>query len=181
MTRTRLPIAFLVALCGTTALFWLLAAMTSVGPRVSNLIIGCTTVRSASFTVFCPVGLPESGPRLDPSKQSAPAPAIPAIQVAAPSALEALDPVDRDPLPVLQPEPDYPLAARERSIEGWATAQLTVAVDGSVKDVAIVESEPPQVWDAAMIHALSAWRYQPALEDGQPVERTVDVTHRFEL
>ncbi len=89
---------------------------------------------------------------------------------------------DRAPVPQVRIEPDYPHQARDRGIEGWVTFSFTVAVDGSVKDVAILASEPPRIWDAATIRAVTTWKYQPAIQDGRPVEQVdVRATYRFEL
>jgi TonB family protein len=89
---------------------------------------------------------------------------------------------DRAPVPQIRIEPDYPVQQKDRGIEGWVTFQFTVAANGSVKDVVILASDPPRVWDATTIRAVSTWKYQPATKDGRPVEQVgLRATYRFEL
>jgi len=52
---------------------------------------------------------------------------------------------------------------------------------GRTKDVQVIESTPPGVFDRAVISAISGWRYRPARYNGQPVEVPVRTRIRFEL
>jgi periplasmic protein TonB len=89
---------------------------------------------------------------------------------------------DRDALPQIRIEPDYPPLAKAHGIEGWISFRFTVTREGRVKDVEIIAADPPHVWDQATLRAVSNWRYQPKLENGQPVEqRGVTATYRFTL
>lgn len=65
-------------------------------------------------------------------------------------------------------EPEYPQSARERNIEGYVTARLTVAPDGTVSNVEITGG-PPELVDAAT-KAFQQWRYTPFMNCGKPVE-----------
>jgi len=65
-------------------------------------------------------------------------------------------------------EPVYPADALNNHIEGFVKAVLTVAKNGAVKDVEIVEGNPLLV-DAAK-EAFLRWQYTPFLNCGQPVE-----------
>ncbi len=57
--------------------------------------------------------------------------------------------------------PEYPRGAERRGIEGLLMAELTLAADGSVTNVVVVETDHPGVFDRAAIRALSGWRYEP--------------------
>jgi TonB family protein len=65
-------------------------------------------------------------------------------------------------------EPEYPEQAKEKHVKGFVKMILTVAKDGSVKDVKIVEGKALLV-EAARQAALQ-WRYTPFMNCGQPVE-----------
>ena len=65
-------------------------------------------------------------------------------------------------------EPTYPEEAKQKKIEGIVRLRLTVAKDGSVKEVEIVDGDPLLV-DAAKQAALQ-WRYAPFMNCGNPVE-----------
>jgi len=78
---------------------------------------------------------------------------------------------DRDVVPLVRINPDYPIRARQRRIEGWATVEFTITATGSVKDVVVVASEPGTVFDRSTVQAVRKWKYNPKIEDGVPVER----------
>src|SRR5512134_2428771 len=42
--------------------------------------------------------------------------------------------VDREPLPLVRVEPEYPPQARQRKVEGWVQLRFTISTAGSVKD-----------------------------------------------
>ena len=65
-------------------------------------------------------------------------------------------------------EPVYPESAREKHAEGLVTARLTVAKDGTVKEVEITGGDP-SLLEAAK-NAFLQWQYTPFMNCGQPVE-----------
>jgi protein TonB len=79
---------------------------------------------------------------------------------------------DRDAVPLVRIEPDYPMQARQRGIEGWVVVEFTISTAGTVKDAAVVASEPGNVFDRAAVQAVRKWKYNPKVVDGKAVERT---------
>lgn len=63
----------------------------------------------------------------------------------------------------------YPPVAQRLNQQGTTTVRFTVNTDGSVSDVRVVKSSGHTMLDDAATGCASAWRYRPALEDGQPV------------
>ena len=87
-----------------------------------------------------------------------------------------------DVIPLVRVSPDYPPSALARNIEGWVQVQFTVAPTGMVRDVKGVAADPPHVFDQAALRAVERWRYNPMIEDGQPVERVgLQTVIRFQL
>jgi protein TonB len=93
-----------------------------------------------------------------------------------------------EPPPVVAPAqltrrvaPDYPQAAVRQGIEGFAEVRFTVTAKGTVSDVSIVESTPPDIFDRAAIDAVRRWRYEPRTVDGQPTETQLQVKLQFKL
>jgi TonB family protein len=65
-------------------------------------------------------------------------------------------------------EPEYPDEARQKHIEGFVRMRVTVATDGSVKAIDIVDGDPLLV--EAAKKAVMQWRYTPFMNCGTPVE-----------
>lgn len=75
----------------------------------------------------------------------------------------------------------YPLRAQERGIEGWVEVEFTVAADGTTRDPVITAAEPEGVFDEAVLEAVAAWRYDPRVVAGRPVDQQVQARIRFQL
>ena len=91
------------------------------------------------------------------------------------------DAVDDPPRPTEQAPPSFPARARSLGQSGWVTLSFVVDVDGSVQDVHVVESDPPEVFDDAAIEAARTWRFDPGSDEGNPVAVRVRQTLRFSL
>lgn len=78
---------------------------------------------------------------------------------------------DRDAVPLVRIEPDYPMRARQRGIEGFVHLAFTISKSGTVKDVSVIASDPPGVFEKAAIAAVSRWKYNPKIVGGAAVER----------
>jgi protein TonB len=89
---------------------------------------------------------------------------------------------DRDVIPLVRINPDYPARALTRGIEGWVQVQFTISETGSVIDAIVVDSSPKNVFDDAAIKAILRWRYNPKVEGAVAVQRKgVQTILRFEL
>ena len=78
--------------------------------------------------------------------------------------------------PLQRVEPEFPRSAVRAGAErGLVTARMTLDSEGKVTQVDIVQSEPRRVFDEAVTHALSQWRY-PEGRAGRVVE--VEVAFR---
>jgi protein TonB len=88
---------------------------------------------------------------------------------------------DRDPLPLVRIEPQYPPQARQRGLEGWVQVSFTISVAGAVKDAVVVKSSN-SLFERNALQAVSKWKYQPRLRGGQPAEATgQQVVLRFKM
>ncbi len=67
--------------------------------------------------------------------------------------------------------PKYPRAAQRRGQSGWVDIVFTVAVDGNVKDIEVMDSSPEGVFDNAAIRAVEKWAFEPVSDDGVLVEK----------
>ena len=73
-------------------------------------------------------------------------------------------------LPLIRFRPEYPRTARTQKIEGYVVAEFTITEACRPKDIEIVESEPPDVFDAAAVETLARFRFLPAVKDGSLVK-----------
>ena len=78
---------------------------------------------------------------------------------------------DRDVIPLVRINPDYPPRAQTRGLEGYVTVQFTITATGTVKDAIVVEAQPKGIFDDAALKAIARWRYNPKVEGGVAVER----------
>lgn len=84
---------------------------------------------------------------------------------------------DRDIVPLVQVDPDYPPRAKQQRIEGWVAVGFTITAVGTVDDARVIASDPPYVFDRAALQAIRKWRYNPKIEDGKAVARR----HKFKF
>jgi TonB family protein len=74
---------------------------------------------------------------------------------------------------VSRPMPDYPVdALREGYHRGRVLLGYSVAADGTVQDIKVLNAFPVQVFTRTAIHAVQKWRYMPGAADKRMVEFT---------
>ena len=73
--------------------------------------------------------------------------------------------------PLIRIEPQYPRKAAMQGIEGWVILQFNITPAGTVRDVQVLDSKPPRIFDRAAVKALLKWKYRPKVEEGKPVEQ----------
>ena len=123
--------------------------------------------------------IPHSGPRTD-------APPID-IPLEPPTPIAGLPTgfrgrVDNNETPLVRPDPVYPRKAIADGTEGWVELQFTITGAGTVANVAVVDSDPKGVFDAAASKAVQSWKHAPRVEDGRAIERRgVRVVLRFDM
>ena len=89
---------------------------------------------------------------------------------------------DRDAVPEVRVNPDYPPGARARRVEGWVTVRFDVGADGSTENIQVVAAQPEGVFEQATKQAVAGWKYSPKIEDGKRVERKgLEVRLKFSL
>lgn len=95
--------------------------------------------------------------------------------------LPAQVPADRPARAVQMPAPDYPPLSREQGEQGVVLLQLTVEASGRPGEVSVVRSSGFVRLDKAARAAVQRWRFQPAIENGQPVTAQLTLPVRFAL
>jgi len=85
-----------------------------------------------------------------------------------------------EPRKVHDARPSYPEAARRERVQGVVVLELIVDEEGRVAEVDVLRGQPMGLTEAA-VEAVSQWRYEPVILDGQPVPVTLVVTVNFRL
>lgn len=78
---------------------------------------------------------------------------------------------DGDAVPMVRVPPQYPERAAQRGIEGRVLIEFTITKSGSVKDAKVIAYEPSKIFNRAALKAVSQWKYNPKIVDGEPVEQ----------
>lgn len=87
----------------------------------------------------------------------------------------------RDARLLTRVEPEYPREALRGRQQGWVEVEFTVGRDGSVSDVQVVAARPPRVFDRAAVRAMQDWRFEPRVENGEPVASRLRQRFDFSL
>ena len=85
---------------------------------------------------------------------------------------------DGDYLPIVKVAPIYPRRALTRGLEGWVLLEFTVTKLGTVVDIKVLESDPPNIFDKAAVGAAAKFKYKPKVVNGEPID-TAGVLHRI--
>ena len=91
---------------------------------------------------------------------------------------------DGDYLPLVAIAPQYPTRAAQRGIQGWCLVSFTVDGLGNVVEetIAVVDAEPPNIFDRSSMRAATRFKFQPRVVDGRGVEVSgVQYLFRYQL
>lgn len=75
--------------------------------------------------------------------------------------------------------PDYPDSWKRQGIQGTVHLRATIAKDGSVRDVKVIDGDPLLAKSAE--NALKKWRYKPTMVNGEPVDVQTNIAIVFAL
>jgi len=78
---------------------------------------------------------------------------------------------DRDVVPMVRVEPQYPMSAKQQGVEGWVELMFTITRQGTVTDIVVTAANAGTVFNRSAIQAVSKWKYNPKIENGVAVAR----------
>ncbi|MDG1750245.1 MAG: energy transducer TonB [Thalassotalea sp.] len=79
-----------------------------------------------------------------------------------------------DPEPLVRVHPKYPIKAARESRSGWTKFSFIIEKDGSVSNILELDSSGSEDFSKEAVKALKKWQYQPAMENGQPIQQCVN-------
>jgi protein TonB len=185
----RFPLAIAIALVVTFGLFWTMQALIGVSGELKEGA-GSPSIEFVRLKRDSrPVEKKREPPKREKPDQPPPPPDIsmskakldPGAMVTAIPEVDAGDALgggigmsggaDRDAVPLVRINPEYPMRARQRGIEGWVTIAFTISKAGTVVNPHVIASQPRKIFDKNALQAIRKWKYNPKIKDGAPVER----------
>lgn len=118
-----------------------------------------------------------------PVRESAAAPAAPAVTESAPVAVARVEeaPPRFDAEYLANAAPEYPRFARQRGIEGRVLLRVLVSADGTAGRVQLARSSGNELLDQSALRTVGQWRFVPARRGQTAVEAWVEVPVAFRL
>lgn len=93
---------------------------------------------------------------------------------------QRLETKDRKARLIYHIEPPYPNDARDKKIEGSVLLGFTVNHQGITESIQVKRSLYPSL-DQAAVEAVSKWRFEPAMKNGEPVSMWLEAEVNFNL
>lgn len=97
----------------------------------------------------------------------------PDINVALPGELGEMPDMDftqeSEAVPMFRTQPNYPIVAQQRGLEGWVLLKYDVDTSGALSNIDVLDSEPRRIFDKEAVRALKKWKFKPAMTNGQPI------------
>jgi protein TonB len=78
---------------------------------------------------------------------------------------------DTEIVPLVRVDPQYPIRAEERGIEGWVELEFTIGETGAVIAARVLNAKPKGIFDRSALRAIKRWKYNPKVEDGVAMEQ----------
>jgi TonB family protein len=91
----------------------------------------------------------------------------------------ATDGVYRAPEPKHEILPVYPPGALAQLEDGWVGLSMMVDTAGKPHDIVVTHSTGSKLFDNAAVQALERWTFEPATQDGKPVEARYPWRYNF--
>jgi periplasmic protein TonB len=161
------------------------SAMLEARPAVASAVSGTATSSTRPVATFgtapasaIPVANSDTASRSVASGSAAISDAPPA---APPKASATVPVVTAEAQLTHRVAPQYPDLARRKGIQGYVDLRFTITPRGTVTDIAVVASDPADIFNRAATEAVRRWRYDPRVVDGRPVESQSQVRVQFEL
>lgn len=127
-------------------------------------------------------------PAPEPAAPPPPPPSAPPPATTTTTTTTAAAPATRPAIPAVREarllsrvDPVYPREAARSRQNGWVEVEFTIGRDGSVSDVRVVDARPARVFNQAAQRAIQEWRFEPRMENGEPVASRMRQRFDFRL
>ena len=93
---------------------------------------------------------------------------------------DTFTPVEKLPVPIIQPVPDYPEIPLRAGIEGTVWLRIWVTKEGKTKKAEVIKTDS-ELFNQAAIDAAMKWVFTPAVMNSGPVAVWVTIPFKFKL
>lgn len=188
--RLRLPVSVALACVVTFGLFWTMQALIGASGELQEGSTGATIEFVRLKRDRTPELKKREPPKREKPEQQPPPPemnlaenmnpgdAVGDIVPMADTGLELEKATslgagggDREVVPLVRVDPQYPPRAKQRRIEGWVEILFTIGPAGTVEDPKVVNAQPPNVFERSALRAIRRWRYNAKIVDGKAVSQ----------
>lgn len=87
---------------------------------------------------------------------------------------------DGEAIPVYRPQPEYPVQANLKGIEGYVLFTMDIGPDGSPSNISIKDESPRGVFRRNAMRAIRKWKFKPRIVNGQPIPQR-NMSYRMEF
>lgn len=88
--------------------------------------------------------------------------------------------LEKEPMPISTPKPEYPDLALKANLEGNATVKVLLDKEGRVKETKLLRASE-EIFAEPALDAAQKWVFTPALMNGNPVQVWVAIPFKFRL
>ncbi|WP_413439481.1 TonB family protein [Sulfuriferula sp. GW1] len=160
---------------------------------VKRVVAHEPTPPKAEPTPVPPPVTPAPSPISTPTSEIPPAPTPAPSTPPSPPVAQPVTSTSGKPTPVSQDEgssdivalsrskPNYPRRAVQAGLEGWVKLSFIVTADGQVRDIKVLDANPPRIFDQEAMRAIREWTFQPRKLGGKPVDGKAIQTVEFKL
>ncbi|MDF1769390.1 energy transducer TonB [Maricaulis sp.] len=182
----RTPIVLPVAAAITVGLFLMMRQMIDV-PFVAPEVVAEAPPVEIRFDVveieadrsrrpeFVPVAVPPPAPVPDTPRSAAPENfdgvdnyRLPPVDTAEISTRGGLVSPDSSPVPIVRIQPVFPAREAARGNSGSCTVMFDITPQGTTTNIRPVACDS-RAFEQATLNAVSRWRYNPQVQDGEPI------------
>ncbi|MFH2066843.1 MAG: energy transducer TonB [Pseudomonadota bacterium] len=89
--------------------------------------------------------------------------------------------ISADVLPLARIEPIYPKRAKMMKKEGYVKLEFVITPFGTVRNVKVVDADPPGLFDDSACRAVLRWKFKPKIENDKPIEQLAMIQIDFKL
>ena len=82
---------------------------------------------------------------------------------------------------IFRDDPEYPVLALERGVEGYAKIEFTLTPEAEITNVRTVKVSGTQLFGEAAMRAIRKWKFTPVTVSGKPVSQQMTVDFVFRL